>query len=93
MKITVDDYLKKQEELKKLEECLKDLKLKVKDSDSLKSNKKYRGLKKDFELYKEQLKIIEERVGKENIGQEIMDRSMDKYFPWMKKAKVKLFKK
>ena len=93
MKLTVDSYLKKQEEIKKLEEIIKDVKLTASDYESLKKNKKYKKVKKDLELHKEQLKIIEERVGKGKIGQEIIEKSTDKYFPWMKKAKAKLLKK
>lgn len=91
MKLTVGSYLKKQEEIKKLEEIIKDVKLMVSDYESLKKNKKYKKLKKDLELYKEQLKIIEERVGKRKIGQEIIEKSIDKHFPWMREARKKLF--
>lgn len=93
MKLTVGSYLKKQEEIKKLEEIIEDVKLTVSNYESLKKNKKFKKLKKDLELHKEQLKIIEERVGKEKIGQEIMEKSADKYFPWMRESGRKLFGK
>lgn len=84
MKITIDSYFKKEKEIEEIKGIIENIKLSAKDSESLKKNKEYKKLNNDLKLKQEQIKIIEGRLGKTNVGQAIMNRTMDKYYPWMK---------